>query len=135
MVSYAQKPEQIFYARWDIRAFRSVERFEDYKRVKASLIRAPDTAADSNAPRGWKRRWRSFSSDRGLTKTIAYGTIAIVFLTCALLASIRPRLPDAPTMTCGNAQSGAHLIGARLCVKFPQVRGPTWQAPTPGMSN
>ena len=86
MVSYAQKPEQIFYARWDIRAFRSVERFEDYKRVKASLIRAPDTAADSNAPRGWKRRWRSFSSDRGLTKTIAYGTIAIVFLTCALLA-------------------------------------------------
>jgi hypothetical protein len=51
------------------------------------------------------------------------------------LTSIRHQSPHAPPMTCGNDRSGLHLIGARLFVMFPQVRGSTWQEPAPGMNN
>jgi hypothetical protein len=52
-----------------------------------------------------------------------------------LLTSIRHQSPHAPPMTCGNDRSGLRLIGARLFVMFPQVRGSTWQEPAPGMNN
>jgi hypothetical protein len=73
---------RIYYARWEVRIFRGIERFSDYKKVKTKMRRVViDNVADVPAPRGAKRGWRSLRSD----KIIAVGTIALVLLTAATL--------------------------------------------------
>jgi hypothetical protein len=76
--------EQLFRARWEIRAFRNVERLADYKKIKARRQREL-TRTDATALRGHTRRWRSLLSEKNETTIIAVGTVVIVFLTVALL--------------------------------------------------
>lgn len=71
-------------ARWEIRAFRNVERLADYEKIKARRQRKL-TRTDATALRGRTRRWRSLSSEKNKTTIIAVGTVVIVFLTVALL--------------------------------------------------
>lgn len=63
--------------------FRGVERFSEYKRVKARTPRVH--GADANVLRGQKRPRRSLLSNRGLTIIIAVGTVVLVLLATATL--------------------------------------------------
>jgi len=101
MVTRAENREQVLYAHWNVRAFRSVERIADYKKVKARLRRVPDTASGFNAPKGGKRHWRFLSSDKGLTKIIAAGTVVLVLLTSAMLI-VALLLPAPPCRSDGG---------------------------------
>jgi hypothetical protein len=83
MVTRVESNERVLYARWEIRVFRGVERFSDYKRVKARTPRVH--GADVSVLRGQKRRRRSLLSIRGLTIIIAVGTVVLVLLTIATL--------------------------------------------------
>jgi hypothetical protein len=76
--------EQLLRARWEIRAFRNVERLADYKKIKARRQREL-TRTDATALRGCTRRWRSLLSEKNKTTIIAVGTVVIVFLTVGLL--------------------------------------------------
>jgi hypothetical protein len=67
----------------EIRVFRGVERFSEYKRVKARTPRVH--GADANVLRGQKRPRRSLLSNRGLTIIIAVGTVVLVLLATATL--------------------------------------------------
>src|ERR1700679_2261885 len=85
MVTQRADDDRNLYARWDIRAFRGVVRFSDYKRAKARIRRSPDTRASINSQRPWRQRWRSLRSDKGMTTIIAIGTVALVLLAVATL--------------------------------------------------
>jgi hypothetical protein len=76
--------EQMLRARWEIRAFRNVERLADYKKIKARRQHELTRTA-AIALRGRTRRWRSLLSEKNKTTIIAVGTVVIVFLTVALL--------------------------------------------------
>jgi hypothetical protein len=71
------KGERVLYAHWDIRVYRGIQRFSDYKKVKARTRRVLDTSADVKGPRGQKRSRRSLPSNRGLTIIIAVGTVVL----------------------------------------------------------
>ena len=70
------------FARWEIRMFRGIDRFSDYKRIKARML---PTAV--NAETG-KIGWRFLLSDRGLTRIVAIGTVALVLFAAATLIVI-----------------------------------------------
>lgn len=76
---------RILYARWEVRVFRGIERFSDYKKIKAKMPLVTDNAEDVPALREAKRGWRFLRSDKVLTTIIAVGTIALVLLTAATL--------------------------------------------------
>ena len=80
MVARGSSREPTLYAHWDIRVCRGVERFSDYKKVKARIRRALNTSVSANAPQGRKPRWRSLLSDKGLATITAIGTVALVLL-------------------------------------------------------
>jgi hypothetical protein len=78
---------RILYARWEIRLFSSVERFSDYKKIKAraqSIFHYPSMRRQ----RGGKRGWRSLISNHGLTAVIAIGTVVLILLAVATLVAI-----------------------------------------------
>jgi hypothetical protein len=79
---------RVLYARWEIRVFRGIERFSDYKRIKAHMRQVMNYTADVNAPRSEKRGWRSLLSDKGLTTIVAVGTVLLVLLAAATLMVI-----------------------------------------------
>lgn len=72
---------QVLYARLEIRAFRNIERFADYKRISTRVRSAMDGTATAHASRGGKSGWRSVLSIKGLTAIIAVGTVVLVLLT------------------------------------------------------
>ena len=80
MVTRGSSREPALYAHWDIRVCRGVERFSDYKKVKARIRRALNTNLSANVPQGRKPHWRSLLSDKGLATITAIGTVALVLL-------------------------------------------------------
>jgi hypothetical protein len=85
-----QSRGRVLYARWEIRAFRRIERFSDYKKVSCRMRPVADNTADADALLGEKRCWRSLWSDRGLTTIIAVGTVVLVLLAAATLIVMLP---------------------------------------------
>lgn len=81
MVARGASRGRVLYAHWDVRAFRGIERFSDYKKIKNHLRRA----LYKEAPRGRQRGWRFLLSDKGLTTVIAVGTVVLVLVTVATL--------------------------------------------------
>jgi hypothetical protein len=79
---------QVLYARWEIRAFRGIERFSGYKKIKTRMRPVMDNAVDTHVLRGGKRGWRSLLSDKGLATIIAIGTVVLVLLAVATLIVI-----------------------------------------------
>lgn len=76
---------RLLYARWEIRAFRGIERFSDYKRIKDRMRPVTDNAADVHALQRGVRSLRLLLSDRELTTITAVGTVMLVVLTAAPL--------------------------------------------------
>jgi hypothetical protein len=85
MVIRGASPGQILYARWEIRVFRGIERFSDYRKIKAHMRPVMDNAPDVRALRDGKRGWRSLLSDKGMTRIVAVGTVVLVLLAVATL--------------------------------------------------
>jgi len=83
MVVPGASPGQVLYARWEIRVFRGIERFSDYRKIKARM--RPVMTPDVHALQDRKRGWRSLLSDKGLTRIIAVGTVVLVLLAVATL--------------------------------------------------
>ena len=73
------------YARWEIRAFRGIERFSDYKKIKARVRPVKHSPIGVCTAQDEKRRWRSQLSDRGLAGIIAAGTVMLVLIGVATL--------------------------------------------------
>jgi hypothetical protein len=71
----------VLYARWEIQAFRDVERFPDYRKLKDRLRRT----LDKDATLRRKPHWRSLLSDKALTVIIAIGTVVLVLVGVASL--------------------------------------------------
>jgi hypothetical protein len=80
MAVHGHDPDQVFYASWDVRKFRSVEQYADYRRVKSRLRRPLVCTALASTPKVAELGWRSFVSDAG--------TIALVLLTAAMLIAM-----------------------------------------------
>lgn len=78
--------ESAFYARREIREFRNIARYSDYKKIKADLLRKRDVEPGTTSRRVRMRPWFSWMSESGWTAVIAIGTVALVLLTAALLA-------------------------------------------------
>jgi hypothetical protein len=77
--------DQIFYARWDVRACRGVKGYTDIKKVKRRLKRSLNFTAGADTSRGRRRLWRVFWSERGQMKIGTICAIALVLLTLATL--------------------------------------------------
>jgi hypothetical protein len=77
------EPEHALYASWEIQAFRSVQRFSDYRKIKGRLRRTIDNGA--NLAKDRRPSWRFLLSDRWLTIIIAVGTIVLVLIGVATL--------------------------------------------------
>lgn len=88
MATHEASRGRVLYARWEVRVFRGIERFSDYKKIKARVRPLTDKTAGEHALRGGKRRWHSLLSDRGLATIIAVGTVALVLLAIATLIVI-----------------------------------------------
>jgi hypothetical protein len=88
MVARGASRGRVLYARWEIRVFRGIERFSDYKKIKARIRPLMDNATDLHAVRDGKQRWRSLLSEKGLTTVIAVGTVVLVLLAAATLIVI-----------------------------------------------
>jgi hypothetical protein len=76
---------RILCARWEIRAFRGIERFADYKKINVRMGPIIHYPTSAHIIKDKKRPWRSRLSDRGLTGIIAVGTIALVLIGIATL--------------------------------------------------
>jgi hypothetical protein len=85
MVTRGAGRRRVLYARWEIRAFRDIERFSDYKKIKTHIQALMVSAANVPALRGGKWGWRSVLSDKGLATIIAVGTVVLVLLAVATL--------------------------------------------------
>jgi hypothetical protein len=85
MMVHRASPGRVLYARWEICAFRGVERFSDYKRIKDRMRPVMDNSANVNALRGGIRRWRSLLSDKEMAIINAVCAVVLVLLTAALL--------------------------------------------------
>ena len=80
---------RVLYARWEIQEFRGIERFTDYKKIKARMRPVKDITPDVHALRRGKQGWHSVLSDKVLTTTIAVGTIILVVLAAATLVAMK----------------------------------------------
>jgi hypothetical protein len=69
---------RVFYARPEIEVFHGIERFSDYKKIKARMRRALQKR--TSAPRGRKHGWRFLLSNRGLAIITAAAAVAGVLI-------------------------------------------------------
>jgi hypothetical protein len=69
---------RVFYARPEIEVFHGIERFSDYKKIKAHMRRALQKR--TSAPRNRKQGWRFLLSNRGLAIITAAAAVAGVII-------------------------------------------------------
>jgi hypothetical protein len=76
----ANNGDQVLYARWDVRACRSVNGYADIKKIKRRLKRSLNFTGGAETSRGWRRLWRALWSERGQMKIGTICAIALVLL-------------------------------------------------------
>jgi hypothetical protein len=121
MVARATSRNHFLYARPEIVVCRGVERFADYKKAKARIRRALDTGIDADASWGWKRRWRSLASAKGLAMITAIGTLVLVALGVATLIVLLLLRSAVPMTGCCRAapMPGRITKCSRSCTSSP----------------
>jgi hypothetical protein len=79
IMQYRENYVRVLYADWKVQEFRSVERFSDYRKIKARLHQ------DNIIPGVRQPERRMWFSDHMLTSVIAATGVLLVLLTIVLI--------------------------------------------------
>jgi hypothetical protein len=79
IMQYREHDDHVLYADWKVQEFRSVERFSDYRKIKARLHQ------DDIIPGARQPERRIWFSDHTLTTVIAATGVLLVLLTMVLI--------------------------------------------------